>query len=82
MRRWREGSGEKELRGTGAERRAWRVWRVEGVKVWGELRFVIRRVLEGGEGVMRGGMEVRERERGVEERVAGVDVGGEAGWWW
>jgi len=55
---------------------------VEGVKVWGELRFVIRRVLEGGEGVMRGGMEVRERERGVEERVAGVDVGGEAGWWW
>lgn len=29
------------------------------------LRFVIRRVLEGGEGVMRGGTEERSRERGV-----------------
>jgi len=85
MRRRREGRGEKEFRGVGWERRSESLERVVGWKVEGELRFVIRRVLEGGEGVIRGGREERERERGVwvpfdggEEEEEGEGKGGEA----
>lgn len=39
--------------------------RVAGWKLSVELRFVIRSVLDGGEGVMSGGREERSKERGV-----------------
>lgn len=65
MMRWKERSGENEFSGMGWERRSLICSRVAGWNVVMALRFVIRRVLEGGEGVMRGGTEERSRERGV-----------------
>jgi hypothetical protein len=62
---WKDLRGEKEFRGTGWERRSWRRESVAGWKVVGALRLVIRRVFEGGEGVMSGGRLERSRERGV-----------------
>lgn len=62
--RWKERRGEKEFRGWGVERRDFIFSRVAGWKVEGELRFVMRRVLEGSRGVMRGGRSERSRERG------------------
>ena len=82
--RWRDFSGEKEFRGTGWERRSRRRWRVVAWKVEGLLRFVIRRVLEGGEGVVSGGREERSSDSGVcvplEAGIDGVEeveAGGE-----
>ncbi len=55
-----------------------------GWKLAVELMFVIRSVLEGGEGVIRGGIEERSRESGVwvpldsgEEELEGEERGGE-----
>lgn len=46
--------------------------RFEEVKIWGFVRFVIRRVLDGGEGVVSWGRVERSRERFWErQRVGG-----------
>jgi hypothetical protein len=84
MMRERDLRGEKELRGA-RSLMCWRmVAREAGWKMWASLRRVIRRVLEGGEGVERGGIELRSRERGVcvrrperEEGDEEVETGGE-----
>lgn len=83
--RRKDRSGENELRGTGCERRSFIRSSVAGWNVVAALRLVIRRVLEGGEGVMRCGTEERSKERGVwvpAEAWVDGDVGieeGEAG---
>lgn len=82
--RHRERRGEKELRGTGCERSSLIFESVAGWKLAVEMRFVIRSVLDGGEGVIRGGREERSRESGVrmpfdsgEEEVEDEERGGE-----
>jgi len=84
MIRQRERRGEKELRGTGCERSSRILERVVGWKLAVELRFVMRSVLDGGDGVIRGGREDRSRERGVwvpfdrgEGDGEGEEMGGE-----
>lgn len=83
MRR-RERRGENEFKGTGWERRSFSFSRVVAWKFEGKLRFVIRSVFEGGEGVISGGTEERSRERGVwvpfdkgGEELEGEERGGE-----
>lgn len=64
---------EKDLRGAqvwmGAEVliRSLIVWRLSGRKISLSLRFVMRRVLEGGVGCTRGGRLERSRERDLWE---------------
>lgn len=73
--------GEKAWRGAEESMRE-RIWeRVAGEKMVGSWRLVMRRVLEGGEGVMRGGREERSSVRGevvaVEVGLVSAEVGGE-----
>lgn len=82
--RQRERRGEKELSGTGCDRSSLIFGSVAGWKLAVEWRFVIRSVLEGGDGVVRGGREERSRDSGVrvpfdsgEEEVDGEERGGE-----
>ena len=49
--------------------------RVEGMNIWGLVRFVIRRVLEGGLGVIRGGREESDKVMSCEGCDEGVEVG-------
>lgn len=70
----------------------WRmVAREAGWKIVGEFSWVIRRVFEGGEGVVKGGRVERSRFRGEAERrwetvgIWGeevVEVGGDCWAWW
>ena len=70
MIRWNDRKGENEFSGVGEDKRSRIFEREEAWNVDGLLRFVIRSVLEGGEGQTRGGREVRSRERS-EEREEG-----------
>lgn len=80
-----ERSGENEFSGVGDDRRSRIFSSEEPWKVAGLLRFVIRSVLEGGEGQTRGGRDVRSREREEGEEEEGFAAGdwgepvGEAG---
>ena len=87
MIRRREGSGAKEFSGTGSLRRLYRCWREAAEKMRGNSRFVIRRVLDGGEGLTREGTFQRSMEEGFSvwgaffrwEAEVG-EIGGEDAW--
>lgn len=73
-------SGENEWRGAWVVKSARIESRDEGVKSWEERRLVMRRVFEGGDGWIRGGMLDRSRERDVREGFwCGVDEGESGG---
>ena len=78
MTRRRDLRGEKEK---GGERvvMCWRSKaRLEGENISMSLRFVIKRVFDGGDGSIRGGILERSRERGVLRREEVREDGGEA----
>lgn len=57
-----------------------RIWRSEvGWKIEGSWRSVIKRVFDGAEGDVRGGMSERSRERGRSVRLGSGNVGGDEG---
>lgn len=76
MIRRKERSGAKEFSAVGEERRSRILSSEAGSNVAALFRFVIRSVLEGGEGQTSGGREVRSRESSDE----GFAAGGEEDW--
>lgn len=62
-----ERKGAQEWIGALALIRSLIVWRLSARKISGSWRFVMRRVLEGGVGIVRGGMVERSRDIGVRD---------------
>lgn len=68
MRR-KERRGAQEWIGAEALMRSLIVWRLSARKISGSCRLVIRRVLEGGVGIARGGMAERSMDIGVRDSL-------------
>lgn len=68
MRR-KERRGAQEWMGAEALMRSLMVWRLSARKISGSWRFVIKRVFEGGVGIVRGGMVDRSMDIGVRDSL-------------